>query len=56
VTAIDNLITRDHDNIAYPFGVESFTVIRHDITNFLHVPSEVDYVMHFALPRRRSNI
>jgi dTDP-glucose 4,6-dehydratase len=50
VTVIDNLITGDLDNISHLFGVEGFTFIDHDVTNYLYVPGEVDYVLHFASP------
>ena len=50
VTVIDNLITGDSDNIAHLFGVEGFAFLQYDITNFLYVPGQVDYVMHFASP------
>ncbi len=50
VTVIDNLITGDLDNIAHLFGVGGFTFVQHDITNFLHVPGDVDFVIHFASP------
>lgn len=50
VTVIDNLITGDLDNIGHLFGVEGFAFIRHDVTKFLHLPGEVDYVMHLASP------
>ena len=50
VTVIDNLITGDPENIAHLFGVEGFAFVQHDVTSFLHVSGEVDYVMHFASP------
>ena len=50
VTVIDNLITGDLDNLSHLFGVDGFTFVKHDVTNFLHVPGEVHHVIHFASP------
>lgn len=50
VTVIDNLITGDKDNIAQLIGRPGFRFIHYDVTDFLHVPGEVDYVLHFASP------
>lgn len=50
VICIDNLITGNVDNISHLFGNENFTFIKHDITNYIHVPGKVDYILHFASP------
>ncbi len=50
VVCIDNLLTGDISNIEHLFGNENFSFIKHDVTNFIHVPGEVDYVLHFASP------
>lgn len=50
VICIDNLITGDLDNISHLFGNDNFTFIKHDVTNFIHVPNKVDYILHFASP------
>ncbi len=50
VVCIDNLLTGDISNIEHLFGNEKFTFIKHDVTNFIHVPGNVDYVLHFASP------
>ncbi len=50
VVCIDNLLTGDISNIEHLFGNENFTFIKHDVTNFIHVPGNVDYVLHFASP------
>jgi dTDP-glucose 4,6-dehydratase len=50
VICIDNLLTGSLDNIQHLFGNPKFHFIRHDITNFIHVPGKVDYVLHFASP------
>lgn len=50
VICIDNLLTGNIDNISHLFGNEHFSFIKHDITNFIHVPGHVDYILHFASP------
>lgn len=50
VICIDNLLTGNLENIQHLFGNPLFRFIRHDITNFIHVPGNVDYVLHFASP------
>ncbi|MBW3661955.1 MAG: SDR family oxidoreductase [Actinobacteria bacterium] len=50
VTAIDNLITGNVDNIEHLFGRAGFVFLDHDVTNYLHVPGDVDFVLHFASP------
>jgi len=50
VICIDNLITGDIENISHLFGNDNFTFIKHDVTNFIHVPGKVDYILHFASP------
>jgi len=50
VICIDNLLTGNIKNIEHLFGNEDFKFIKHDITNFIHVPGEVDYILHFASP------
>lgn len=50
VICIDNLITGSTDNIAHLFGNPKFEFIHHDVTNYIFVPGEVDYVLHFASP------
>jgi dTDP-glucose 4,6-dehydratase len=50
VIAMDNLITGSVDNIAHLMGNESFTFIRHDVNNYIHVDGPLDAVLHFASP------
>lgn len=50
VICVDNLLTGSLENIQHLFGNPLFHFIRHDITNFIHVPGKVDYVLHFASP------
>jgi dTDP-glucose 4,6-dehydratase len=50
VVAIDNLLTGDLKNIEHLFGEKGFLFIKHDVTNYIHVPGPVDAVLHFASP------
>ncbi len=50
VIVLDNLITGSLENIAHHFGNERFQFIKHDVTNYIHVPGSLDVVMHFASP------
>lgn len=50
VIAMDNLITGDLKNIEHLMKEKSFEFHHHDITKFVHVPGELDYILHFASP------
>jgi dTDP-glucose 4,6-dehydratase len=50
VVAMDNLITGDLKNIEHLFKLEQFEFYHHDVSKFIHVPGEIDYIMHFASP------
>jgi len=50
VICIDNLLTGNIRNIEHLFGNGNFSFIKHDVTNFIHVPGKIDYVLHFASP------
>lgn len=50
VICLDNLLTGRIENIEHLFGNENFHFIKLDVTNFIHVSSSVDYVLHFASP------
>lgn len=50
VIAMDNLITGDLKNIEHLFPHEHFEFYHHDVSNFVHVPGKLDYIMHFASP------
>jgi dTDP-glucose 4,6-dehydratase len=47
---MDNLITGDLANVEHLFGRPDFVFAHHDVTNFIHVPGDLDYVLHFASP------
>lgn len=50
VIVMDNLITGSVDNIAHLIGNEDFQFINHDVTNYIHVKDDLDYIFHFASP------
>ncbi len=50
VIAMDNLITGDLRNIEHLFKHPDFEFYHHDVSNFVHVPGKVDYILHFASP------
>jgi dTDP-glucose 4,6-dehydratase len=50
VVCMDNLITGNLANIEQLFGREGFRFVMHDVTNFIHVPGRLDYILHFASP------
>ncbi|MAM28066.1 MAG: NAD-dependent dehydratase [Flavobacteriaceae bacterium] len=50
VVGMDNLITGDLKNIEHLFEKEDFEFYHHDVTKFVHVPGNVDYILHFASP------
>jgi dTDP-glucose 4,6-dehydratase len=33
-----------------PVQIENFEFYHHDITKFVHVPGQLDYILHFASP------
>ncbi|RRN76656.1 SDR family oxidoreductase, partial [Pseudoxanthomonas sp. SGD-10] len=50
VIGMDNLITGDLANIEHLFKLENFEFYNHDVSKFVHVPGELDYILHFASP------
>jgi dTDP-glucose 4,6-dehydratase len=50
VIAMDNLITGDLKNIEHLFQLENFEYYHHDVTKFIHIPGNLDYILHFASP------
>jgi dTDP-glucose 4,6-dehydratase len=50
VICMDNLITGNADNIAHLMGNPLFTFIYYDVSNYVHVPGKLDYILHFASP------
>jgi dTDP-glucose 4,6-dehydratase len=50
VIGMDNLLTGSLDNIQHLFPLENFEYYNHDVSKFVHVPGELDYILHFASP------
>jgi dTDP-glucose 4,6-dehydratase len=50
VIGMDNLITGDLKNIEHLFPNEHFTFYNHDVSNFIHIPGKLDFIVHFASP------
>src|SRR5438132_7946061 len=50
VIAMDNLITGSMKNIQHLFQLKEFEFYHHDVSKFIHVPGELDYILHFASP------
>ncbi len=50
VVGMDNLITGDIRNIEHLFGLKEFEFFHSDVSNFVHVPGHLDYILHFASP------
>lgn len=50
VIGMDNFITGDTKNIQHLFEKSNFQFIEHDVTEFIKIEGELDYVLHFASP------
>lgn len=50
VIGMDNLITGDIRNIEALFKLENFEFYNHDVSTYVHVPGNLDYILHFASP------
>lgn len=50
VIGMDNLITGNIKNIEHLFPKKEFEYYHHDVSKFVHVPGDLDYILHFASP------
>ncbi|NRB63868.1 MAG: SDR family oxidoreductase, partial [Saprospiraceae bacterium] len=50
VIGIDNLLTGSLTNIEHLMPLERFEFHHHDVTKFVHVSGDLDYILHFASP------
>ncbi len=50
VVGMDNLLTGNIKNIEHLFPLKEFEFYHHDVTKFVHVPGNIDYILHFASP------
>ena len=49
VIGVDNLLTGDLANISSLTG-KDFRFIKHDVTNYINIDENVDFVLHWASP------
>lgn len=50
VIAMDNLITGSMSNIGHLMPLKNFEFYHHDVSKYIHIPGELDYILHFASP------
>ncbi|MDA8874203.1 SDR family oxidoreductase [Winogradskyella sp.] len=50
VIGMDNYITGDESNISHLFKHPNFKFVEHDVTEFVAIEGELDYILHFASP------
>jgi len=50
VIGMDNLITGNLQNIEHLFSLPDFEFYHHDVTKFVHISGQLDYILHFASP------
>jgi len=50
VIGMDNLITGDLKNIEHLLHLDKFKFFHHDVTTFVHIPEDLDIILHFASP------
>ena len=50
VLGMDNFITGSTNNVAILTKHQNFEFIEHDVSNFIKVEGEIDYILHFASP------
>ena len=50
VIVLDNMLTGKQENIKHLAGNPNYEFIEHDVTKYISVPGQVDYIFHFASP------
>ncbi|MFG6685359.1 UDP-glucuronic acid decarboxylase family protein [Mariniflexile sp. HNIBRBA6329] len=50
VIGMDNFITGDKKNIAHLLQNPNFEFIEHDVTEYIKIDGDLDYILHFASP------
>ncbi len=50
VICMDNFLTGRMENIEHLLGNENFTFRKHDVTTYIDIKSDLDYILHFASP------
>lgn len=47
---MDNLITGRMSNVEHLMGLPNFEFAHHDVSKYVHVAGDLDYILHFASP------
>jgi dTDP-glucose 4,6-dehydratase len=50
VIAMDNFLTGSMENIEHLMGQKDFEFFECDVSKYVHVPGELDFILHFASP------
>ncbi len=50
VVGMDNFVTGDARNIEHLKENAAFSFFQHDVTQFIHLPGDLDEIYHFASP------
>ncbi|WP_303316557.1 UDP-glucuronic acid decarboxylase family protein [Flavivirga abyssicola] len=50
VIGMDNYITGDKKNLAHLINNQNFEFIEHDVTTYVKIEGNLDYILHFASP------
>ncbi len=50
VIVMDNLLTGNIKNIEHLLALEDFEFYHHDVTKYIHIPGNLDYILNFASP------
>ena len=50
IICMDNLLTGRTGNIEQHLGSSRFSLVKHDVTEYIHVEGELDFILHFASP------
>lgn len=50
VIGMDNLSTGSLSNINHLFSSSNFEFYKYDVTKFVHIPGQLDYILHLASP------
>jgi dTDP-glucose 4,6-dehydratase len=50
VIGMDNLITGRMSNLEHLIKLPNFEFHHHDVSKYIHIPGELDYILHFASP------
>ena len=50
VTCIDNMITGNAENVSHLLEHDKFRLVNYDVTDYMHIAGDVDYVFNLASP------